>query len=1660
MIKSNGLGRAKKIAALMLSASLLFGEATVSFAAERQSYLSDQENAIEVTDDSAVTGDFTPGKVTNVGFKKPASTGVYNKDYLSWDAVTGADSYQIRYIDASGKEYGNLDDYVSDDKYKTIDYPSTTSLGYYLNSYINSFFVQIENKNGLYSFVKDSDGNYIWIIPGNTYKVQVRAVHEGNKTTYGEWSNPVSYFAEKQNADKVTDIHIEENDFGTYKLVFSSTGYVDVEIKDAAGNYYYDYVSDIYDKNHNVKGTDYRYLHLSSSTGRDGYYFNEQYTYIYAKEKGYDFYMPKVDEYGNRIIPFVPNETYTIRLRGRGTNDKGETILSEWSSPLTVKVPLRKKPEKTGNLKYYPNDNQVGWNSVISAEGYEFELKDVGGKNNQLYTLGGYIFSYSSYFDLDDLCLCTINSDGSYTVVKDSNGKEIKAGQNGKKYTLRVRACNKSNKKDAKTGEYPLQFSDWSDTITFEVPASQNDDISKLKVKGLRFTTNDSKGTLNWEVPDNLPTPILYHYELELKDSLNRTYNSIDNDSKGNKILTYIFTDKTSISNIYTYVKIDDEYEAVVDSKGKAISTFVPGLKYTARVRLVANVDKADGTTETKYSAWSDYYNFTVPAKASSEGINSKPSKVTGLWADDKAGEKGNQYDVYLRWNRLENVSGYEIEVKDSSGNLFSESPYLYDDTLYNNYYSNDDGNQNYVALGEFARLESYKKVKGSALSRLRDSNGDIVHPMINGQTYTFRVRAINSYQKRNSDGTLSPEVDYIGDWSDPISYTVTNSDLKVTGLKYVKSDDDYYYFDVTGDQKYSELYYQVATDDKFTKESLVIGWSPIYVYNINGTDYKFTIPKEYLDASKKYYVRVVNSRYGHPDYVADDYSKNIYNSVIATAAKINFTSDANKNEAAKDITGLKLCDESAERYYFRFDAKLKEEDGDYYEVQINNVNADNSNWASIDNTRPSDASQYDFYIQKNELLEGSNYIRVRAYKYINNKKTGSREKVYGKPSNVVAVNGFSTVVSSIGTLSLDEESDSHYYFRYTGDIKKEEKINVFFSTSSSFDTNDKDDIYDSDFYVSIYDNKRFRVNKDAFRPGRTYYLKARVVNENVKKPEEKESAYSNVIKFTTVIPKTVVRNTAVTKNSITIRMNIDSFSEWLSGYQVQKKESGKWKDKAKSSASTFTDKKLKAFKTYSYRIRPYFFDKDTKKTTYGDWVYKDIMTGWSGNLNLKAKAASKTSVKLSWNKVKGAKGYEVYRLVASSDTTKFKNGENNSYSSYKLVKTLGSGKKSYTDKKLTNGMTYEYVVKTYKKVGGKKVYIQDSAKANLDFYLQEINRYQKSDGKYTITWNPVMSAKGYKIEKKDPQSDKWTVYKNIKKAKTSSVTLPASKDYENGDKYRIYAYNGKKITNEISVTVNPVLATPTNVKASVSGNKITISWKKVNGADYYRVFRAFEPSTAYSADFNSGLYNSWIEVGRYVPDPSAVKGFRYRYVSEMNVTSVVDQEIRYTKNGIPDQIFYQGPVTGTKYYYFVVAYKLKPQHGYIPSDRSIEDKSGYVIESRASVGTSAMIKETKPAKPVLSSISSKKKTVSVSIKGSVKADGYEIYRSTNKKKNFKSVGEITGASPIYKDKYNKKKNKLKKGKTYYYKVRAFVYNEDGTKVYSAYSSVKKVKFK
>ena len=70
----------------------------------------------------------------------------------------------------------------------------------------------------------------------------------------------------------------------------------------------------------------------------------------------------------------------------------------------------------------------------------------------------------------------------------------------------------------------------------------------------------------------------------------------------------------------------------------------------------------------------------------------------------------------------------------------------------------------------------------------------------------------------------------------------------------------------------------------------------------------------------------------------------------------------------------------------------------------------------------------------------------------------------------------------------------------------------------------------------------------------------------------------------------------------------------------------------------------------------------------------------------------------ISWKKVKGASGYEVYR------STK-KNGK------YKKIKTIKkAGTVRFTDKKLKKGFAYYYKVRAYRKTAVAKVYGNDSA--------------------------------------------------------------------------------------------------------------------------------------------------------------------------------------------------------------------------------------------------------------------------------------------------------------------------------------------------------------
>ncbi len=78
---------------------------------------------------------------------------------------------------------------------------------------------------------------------------------------------------------------------------------------------------------------------------------------------------------------------------------------------------------------------------------------------------------------------------------------------------------------------------------------------------------------------------------------------------------------------------------------------------------------------------------------------------------------------------------------------------------------------------------------------------------------------------------------------------------------------------------------------------------------------------------------------------------------------------------------------------------------------------------------------------------------------------------------------------------------------------------------------------------------------------------------------------------------------------------------------------------------------------------------------------------------SVKAIKKTKTSTQITWKKVTGATGYEIYRSTNKSK-------------GYKCIATIKDVKKvSYINKKLAKKGTYYYKVRSYKTINGKKVY-------------------------------------------------------------------------------------------------------------------------------------------------------------------------------------------------------------------------------------------------------------------------------------------------------------------------------------------------------------------
>ena len=202
--------------------------------------------------------------------------------------------------------------------------------------------------------------------------------------------------------------------------------------------------------------------------------------------------------------------------------------------------------------------------------------------------------------------------------------------------------------------------------------------------------------------------------------------------------------------------------------------------------------------------------------------------------------------------------------------------------------------------------------------------------------------------------------------------------------------------------------------------------------------------------------------------------------------------------------------------------------------------------------------------------------------------------------------------------------------------------------------------------------------------------------------------------------------------------------------------------------------------------------------------------------------------IKIKWYRHPEGTKYRLYRR-AEGET-----------SWTKITDTKNS---NYTDKTAKYGVKYQYAVRIYFKEGYSasktSAYITRVAKAKL------VSLANNVDGSIKFTWKKAAGADGYKIYRKTAKSG-WTLLQDIK---DSSATTYIDKSAKKGTTYtytsRAYNSNSKG-TFEAGISIK-CLATPV-VKLSNATNGVKISWNKITGVSFYRVYRRLAGEKSWTA--------------------------------------------------------------------------------------------------------------------------------------------------------------------------------------------------------------------
>ena len=312
-------------------------------------------------------------------------------------------------------------------------------------------------------------------------------------------------------------------------------------------------------------------------------------------------------------------------------------------------------------------------------------------------------------------------------------------------------------------------------------------------------------------------------------------------------------------------------------------------------------------------------------------------------------------------------------------------------------------------------------------------------------------------------------------------------------------------------------------------------------------------------------------------------------------------------------------------------------------------------------------------------------------------------------------------------------------------------------------------------------------------------------------------------------------------------------------GYLLQKKIDGKWKNVKTTTSTTYTVTGLKVNSTTPFRVKAY-------ATSNGSKVYGSVSSTVNGTTGVpkmkdfKVTVASTSSIKLSWTKV-SLTGYQIYRKVGSGDWKKIKTIEKNT--------TV-----TFTNKDLKLGTKYQYKIRGYYKTDSKTYYgafseVKSATPTLPKVVGTELNSFLTKNHA-VITWDKVSGAKGYQVYD-------YTSGKGVKVATVTANKATVSIEDNKINKFKIRAYanlSGSTVTGAYSDAFE-IYSTPAKVQnltyEVLPDSTIQLSWSNVDIAHGYRI-EVIDNKTAKWTTYAISSENFYI-----ITNPDTLPGTNFR---------------------------------------------------------------------------------------------------------------------------------------------------------------------------------------